>query len=104
MSGLTTLRGADDGEGLPTYGTQWLDMEQVQQVQLWDHHVDQTSDIVGAEVEVHIEEVGSVTTLIVEKLQQADVSVVRAPPSSTRGCVAQRRIMLSVDRSVARVL
>jgi nanoRNase/pAp phosphatase (c-di-AMP/oligoRNAs hydrolase) len=83
VSALTIRRGADDGEGLPTYGTQWLDLEQLQQVQLWDHHVDQTSDIVGANVEVHIEAVGSVTTLIVEKLQQAGVGVVRTPPFST---------------------
>jgi nanoRNase/pAp phosphatase (c-di-AMP/oligoRNAs hydrolase) len=47
----------------------------VQQIQVFDHHVDQTSDIVDAEVIV--EAVGSVTTLIVERLMLAGVAVVR---------------------------
>ena len=69
--------GLVDAQRRDRFGTcaQWLDMEQVQEVQVWDHHVDQTSDIVGAEVHMHIENVGSVTTLIVERLQQAGVGV-----------------------------
>jgi len=48
---------------------EWLDS--ARSVSVYDHHVDQTSDIVGAERVMG--EVGAVTTLVVELLQQAQV-------------------------------
>ncbi|QLE55907.1 CBS domain-containing protein [Nostoc sp. TCL26-01] len=50
---------------------EWLDLPQVTNITIYDHHLGQTSDIPA--IESHIAAVGATTTLIVEQLQQQQV-------------------------------
>jgi len=61
-----------DGQRRDRFGScaEWLDV--CPKVEIYDHHVDQTSDIAGKQI---IQPVGSVTTLIVEMLMKDDVKV-----------------------------
>jgi tRNA nucleotidyltransferase (CCA-adding enzyme) len=56
----------------------WLDLAQIEQIELYDHHLGVNGDIKATCVQV--ESVGATTTLIAEKLQQAgvDISAVEA--------------------------
>ncbi|BAW96551.1 polyA polymerase family protein [[Synechococcus] sp. NIES-970] len=52
---------------------EWLDGPQVQQIEIYDHHVDQERDIPATYVE--IEPVGATTTIIAEKLQARGIEL-----------------------------
>ena len=49
----------------------WFDLPNITQIEIFDHHQDLDSDIDGA---IHLEEVGAITTVIVELLQQAKIT------------------------------
>ena len=49
----------------------WFDLPHVNQIEVYDHHLDAESDL--NPTAVHIEEVGAITTAIVELLQQAQI-------------------------------
>ncbi|GBL15127.1 CCA-adding enzyme [Microcystis aeruginosa NIES-1211] len=51
--------------------SQWLDLDHLQAIELYDHHLDSESDIHASSV--HLEGVGATTTLIVEALQKAQI-------------------------------
>ncbi|OKH16902.1 CBS domain-containing protein [[Limnothrix rosea] IAM M-220] len=51
----------------------WFEAEQVKHIEIYDHHVDQERDIPATYVE--IEDVGSTTTLIAEKLQARGIEL-----------------------------
>jgi tRNA nucleotidyltransferase (CCA-adding enzyme) len=51
---------------------QWLDLPNVRDVVVFDHHLETKQDIVATEA--YIEPVGATTTLIVERLQQLEVN------------------------------
>ncbi|MEB3311817.1 MAG: CBS domain-containing protein [Snowella sp.] len=51
----------------------WLDLEQVKHIELYDHHLNIESDIPATFRQV--EAVGATTTLMVEKLQETDLSL-----------------------------
>ncbi len=52
---------------------EWLELERVQHIEIYDHHVDQERDIPATYVE--IDDVGSTTTLIAEKLQKRGIEL-----------------------------
>jgi tRNA nucleotidyltransferase (CCA-adding enzyme) len=52
---------------------QWLDLEQIKKIELYDHHLHTESDIKVTFSQ--IEAVGATTTLIVEKLQATDLTL-----------------------------
>ena len=58
---------------------QWLDLPQIEAVEVYDHHLNTRGDIPATCQQ--IEAVGATTTLIVEKLQQADITL--TPPEAT---------------------
>jgi tRNA nucleotidyltransferase (CCA-adding enzyme) len=51
----------------------WLTLPNVQRIEVFDHHLDATSDI--AVTEMHTETVGAITTYIVELLQQQQITL-----------------------------
>jgi tRNA nucleotidyltransferase (CCA-adding enzyme) len=51
----------------------WLTLPNVQQIKVFDHHLDAASDI--AVTELHTEAVGAITTYIVELLQQQQITL-----------------------------
>jgi tRNA nucleotidyltransferase (CCA-adding enzyme) len=51
----------------------WLTLPNVQQIEVFDHHLDATSDI--AVTKLHTEAVGAITTYIVELLQQQQITL-----------------------------
>jgi tRNA nucleotidyltransferase (CCA-adding enzyme) len=55
---------------------EWLDLPNVRSIVVYDHHFGQASDI--SATQVCIEPVGATTTIIVERLQQAHVSLTTA--------------------------
>jgi tRNA nucleotidyltransferase (CCA-adding enzyme) len=55
---------------------QWLDLPQVEKIIVYDHHLNITSDIPATQT--HIAAVGATTTLIVEQLQDEQVSLTPA--------------------------
>lgn len=55
---------------------QWLDLPQVEKIIVYDHHLNIPSDIPATQT--HIAAVGATTTLIVEQLQQLQVSLTPA--------------------------
>src|SRR4028119_2076795 len=55
---------------------EWLDLPQLTSIEVYDHHQDSQTDILATET--HIEPVGSVTTLIVEQLQQIPTQLTTA--------------------------
>ncbi len=52
---------------------EWLDLPHLENIIIYDHHAEQTSDIPATQV--YIETVGATTTMIVEQLQQAEISL-----------------------------
>lgn len=52
---------------------EWLDLPQLHNITVYDHHLGQVSDIPATEF--HIAPVGATTTLIVEQLQQQNISL-----------------------------
>ena len=48
----------------------WFDLPNITQIEIFDHHQDLDSDIDGV---IHLEEVGAITTVIAELLQQAKI-------------------------------
>ncbi|MDY6785954.1 MAG: poly(A) polymerase, partial [Cyanobacteriota bacterium] len=52
---------------------QWLDLPQLQGITIYDHHLEAESDIPASDRQ--IEPLGAISTLIVEKLQQASLSL-----------------------------
>ncbi|MEC4804020.1 MAG: CBS domain-containing protein [Jaaginema sp. PMC 1079.18] len=58
---------------------EWLDLEHLDAVVLYDHHLDSNGDIEATERQ--IERVGAITTLIVEQLQSRGVRL--TPPEAT---------------------
>ncbi|MDF5717389.1 MAG: CBS domain-containing protein [Rhizonema sp. NSF051] len=55
---------------------EWLDLPNLKQIILYDHHLEQDGDIPATQV--HISSVGATTTLIVEQLQQQEISLTNA--------------------------
>lgn len=51
----------------------WLDLPNIRQIEVFDHHIDSTSDI--PVTQMHIENVGAITTYIAELLQQQNVTL-----------------------------
>ncbi|WP_204103104.1 MULTISPECIES: CBS domain-containing protein [Spirulina sp. CCY15215] len=58
---------------------EWLDLPHLKAVEVYDHHLNTLSDIPATYRQ--IEAVGATTTLIVERLQQADIAL--TPPEAT---------------------
>lgn len=52
---------------------QWLDLPQLKQIIVYDHHLDSQSDINATQTQ--IDNVGAITTLIVEQLQKAEINL-----------------------------
>lgn len=52
---------------------QWLDLPQLQQIVVYDHHLESQLDIPATQIE--IDSVGATTTLIVEQLQNAGINL-----------------------------
>ena len=52
---------------------EWLDLPQVEEIVVYDHHLDIPSDIRATQT--HIADVGAITTLIVEQLQERQVNL-----------------------------
>jgi tRNA nucleotidyltransferase (CCA-adding enzyme) len=55
---------------------EWLDLPQLEAITVYDHHLSQARDIPATQVQ--IEPVGASTTIIVEKLQQAQITLTTA--------------------------
>ncbi|MCC5623207.1 CBS domain-containing protein [Nostoc sp. CHAB 5715] len=55
---------------------QWLDLPHIREIIIYDHHLGQDSDIPATES--YISSVGAATTLIVEQLQQQEISLTPA--------------------------
>ncbi|MUG99961.1 CBS domain-containing protein [Scytonema sp. UIC 10036] len=55
---------------------EWLDLPHLQEIKIYDHHKEQQGDI--SATELHISPVGATTTLIVEQLQQQQISLTSA--------------------------
>ncbi|MEH1776562.1 CBS domain-containing protein [Nostoc sp.] len=55
---------------------EWLDLPHVREIIVYDHHLGQESDIFATRS--HIDSVGATTTLIVEQLQQQQISLTTA--------------------------
>ncbi|MEH2167555.1 MAG: CBS domain-containing protein [Nostoc sp.] len=55
---------------------EWLDLPDVREIIVYDHHLGQESDI--SATRSHIDSVGATTTLIVEQLQQQEISLTPA--------------------------
>jgi tRNA nucleotidyltransferase (CCA-adding enzyme) len=55
---------------------EWFDLAHLQAVVIYDHHLEATSDIPATQVQ--IEPVGASTTIVVEKLQQANITLTTA--------------------------
>ncbi len=55
---------------------EWLDLPDLREIVIYDHHLGQDSDIPATRVE--IEPVGATTTLIVERLQRANIALTLA--------------------------
>ena len=55
---------------------EWLDLPQLERVEIYDHHLGSESDI--AATQVHLAAVGAVTTLVVEELQSQGISLTPA--------------------------
>lgn len=49
----------------------WLDLPQIQEIIVYDHHLHQATDILSTQL--HVDSVGATTTLITEKLQQQQI-------------------------------
>ncbi|KJH73202.1 CBS domain-containing protein [Aliterella atlantica] len=52
---------------------QWLDLPQIKQIIVYDHHLGSQSDINATQTQ--IDNVGATTTIIVEQLQKADINL-----------------------------
>jgi tRNA nucleotidyltransferase (CCA-adding enzyme) len=52
---------------------EWLDLPQLERIEVYDHHVDLESDI--PVTEIYTEAVGAITTYIVELLQQQEITL-----------------------------
>ena len=52
---------------------EWFSLPNIQGIEVYDHHVDATSDI--AVTKIHTEAVGAITTYITELLQDQDISL-----------------------------
>lgn len=52
---------------------EWLDLPQLEEIVVYDHHLDIPSDIPATQT--HIADVGAITTLIVEQLQERQVNL-----------------------------
>lgn len=55
---------------------QWLDLPQLQSIEVYDHHLDLQTDI-NATI-TYLEPVGAITSLIAEKLQQTEINLTTA--------------------------
>ncbi len=55
---------------------EWLDLPHIQEIKIYDHHKEQHGDFPSTEL--HISPVGATTTLIVEQLQQQQISLTTA--------------------------
>ncbi len=55
---------------------EWLDLAYLQEIVVYDHHLGQSSDIPATQI--YIEPVGASTTIVVEKLQQANIALTTA--------------------------
>jgi tRNA nucleotidyltransferase (CCA-adding enzyme) len=54
----------------------WLDLPQLQSIEVYDHHLDIPTDIIATTR--HLEAVGATTTLIVEQLQKTEIQLTTA--------------------------
>jgi tRNA nucleotidyltransferase (CCA-adding enzyme) len=52
---------------------EWIDLPQLKAIHIYDHHVDISTDIPATQI--HIAAVGAATTLVVEELQQHNISL-----------------------------
>ncbi|WP_407886851.1 CBS domain-containing protein [Scytonema sp. NUACC26] len=55
---------------------EWLDLPHLQEIKIYDHHKEQQGDIPATEL--YVSSVGATTTLIVEQLQQQQISLTSA--------------------------
>jgi tRNA nucleotidyltransferase (CCA-adding enzyme) len=55
---------------------EWFDLDQLEAIAVYDHHLSQAGDIPATQVQ--IEPVGASTTIIVEKLQQTNITLTTA--------------------------
>ncbi|MDZ8030812.1 CBS domain-containing protein [Nostoc sp. DedSLP04] len=79
---------------------QWFDLPTVREIIVYDHHLGQESDIPATRS--HIDSVGATTTLIVEQLQQQEISLTAAEATVMALGIHVDTGSLTYDQSTAR--
>ncbi|MDZ8138131.1 MAG: CBS domain-containing protein [Nostoc sp. DedQUE04] len=79
---------------------QWFDLPTVREIIVYDHHLGQESDIPATRS--HIDSVGATTTLIVEQLQQQEISLTSAEATVMALGIHVDTGSLTYDQSTAR--
>ncbi|MEH2174724.1 CBS domain-containing protein [Nostoc sp.] len=79
---------------------EWLDLPTVREIIVYDHHLGQESDIPATRS--HIDSVGATTTLIVEQLQQQEISLTSAEATVMALGIHVDTGSLTYDQSTAR--
>ncbi|MBE9107428.1 CBS domain-containing protein, partial [Nostoc cf. edaphicum LEGE 07299] len=79
---------------------EWLDLPTVREIIVYDHHLGQESDIPATRS--HIDSVGATTTLIVEQLQQQEISLSSAEATVMALGIHVDTGSLTYDQSTAR--
>ncbi|MGH1392828.1 MAG: CBS domain-containing protein [Trichormus sp.] len=81
-------------------GAEWLDLPQLDHITVYDHHLGQVSDIPATQF--HIAPVGATTTLIVEQLQQQNISLTPAQATAMALGIHVDTGSLTYDQSTPR--
>ncbi|MBE8965398.1 CBS domain-containing protein [Nostocales cyanobacterium LEGE 12452] len=79
---------------------EWLDLPNLKEIIVYDHHLGQESDIPATRS--HIDSVGATTTLIVEQLQQQEISLTSAEATVMALGIHVDTGSLTYDQSTAR--
>ncbi|PHM07331.1 CBS domain-containing protein [Nostoc sp. 'Peltigera malacea cyanobiont' DB3992] len=79
---------------------EWLDLPNLREIIVYDHHLGQESDIPATRS--HIDSVGATTTLIVEQLQQQEISLTSAEATVMALGIHVDTGSLTYDQSTAR--
>ncbi|MEH2161410.1 MAG: CBS domain-containing protein [Nostoc sp.] len=79
---------------------EWLDLPNLKEIIVYDHHLGQESDITATRS--HISSVGATTTLIVEQLQQQEISLTPAEATVMALGIHVDTGSLTFDQSTAR--
>ncbi|MEH2229597.1 MAG: CBS domain-containing protein [Nostoc sp.] len=79
---------------------EWLDLPNLKEIIVYDHHLGQESDIPATRS--HIDSVGATTTLIVEQLQQQEISLTAAEATVMALGIHVDTGSLTYDQSTAR--